>query len=117
MQKLHKDDLDKIKQAHKETERNWVKVGMSSCGVAAGAQEVLDTLRDEAKKRKIDLEIKQCGCQGMCSVEPLVEVHVQGLPNVIYGRVNKESAVKILDKHICEKTLVKDLICELRTKK
>lgn len=116
--KLTKEDLEKIKKDLKKEEsgKNWIKVGMSACGIAAGADEVFSTLIEEAKKRNLDIEIKQCGCQGMCFAEPLVEVSVQGLPEVVYGRVNKEIATKILDKHVCSGILVKDHIYELRSK-
>jgi len=41
---------------------SYIKVGMSSCGVAAGAQRVYDALKEEAEKRRIDIAIKPCGC-------------------------------------------------------
>lgn len=117
MGKLTKQDLDKLKKTIQKKEGNWVKIGMSSCGIAAGALEVLEAFKEEVKRRNIDLEIKRCGCQGMCYAEPLVEVHVKGLPNVVYGRVNKEVAIKIVDKHICDNSLIRDHIYELRAKK
>lgn len=116
MTKLTKEKLESIK---KETlaqggNKNWVKVGMSACGIAAGADEVLRTFVEEAKKRNIDVAVKKCGCQGMCFAEPMVEVRVEGLPIVTYGNVNKEIAIKIFDKHICNKILVRDHIFESR---
>ena len=53
----------------------------------------------------------------MCYSEPSVEVHVSGLPDVIYGRVDKEGVIKILDKHVLNKIMVKDSIYDLRTKR
>ena len=90
---------------------------MSTCGIAAGADEVFKTLVEESKKRNLSIEIKQCGCVGMCYAEPLVEVRVEGLPTVTYGRVDKDVAVKILEKHVCGNTLVKDHIYELNVKR
>ncbi len=117
MIKLTKNDLDKIKAAHQDDGRDWIKVGMSTCGIAAGADKVYALFVEEIKKRKLDIQIKKCGCQGMCYSEPSVEVRVKGLPDVIYGKVDKEGVIKILDKHICGNTLVKDSIYELRTKR
>jgi len=97
--------------------RDWIKVGMSTCGVAAGAEEVYKTLVEESQKRNIQIDIKKCGCLGMCYAEPLVEVSVEGLPCVIYGRVDKETAIKILEKHVCAKLLVNDSIYDLSLKK
>jgi (2Fe-2S) ferredoxin len=44
-----------------------------------------------------------------------VEVHVGALPDVIYGKVDKEGVIKILDKHVLNKVMVKDSIYDLRT--
>lgn len=119
MEKLTKASFDQLarKLSEKRADSNWIKVGMSTCGIAAGADEVFTILTEEAKKRKIEVEVKRCGCQGMCSVEPLVEVHVAGLPDVVYGKVDKVCAVKILEEHVIAKKLVNDHIYELRTKR
>jgi NADH-quinone oxidoreductase subunit F len=116
MAKLAKQDLDKIKKGASKEAKNWIKVGMSTCGIAAGSDVVFNTLLEEAKKRNADIEIKRCGCQGMCFAEPLVEVKTEGLPAVVYGKVNKDVAIKILEKHVCAGILVKDHIFELRSK-
>jgi len=117
MAKLTKDDLSKIQAKNiKDAPKSWIKVGMSTCGIAAGADVVFNTLTEEAKKRNIDISVQRCGCQGMCFAEPLVEVKTEGLPVVIYGRVNPEVAVKILEDHICAGVLIKDHIYELRSK-
>ena len=116
MGKLDGKGLDNIKNTAKPEGDNWIKVGLSTCGIAAGADEVFTTFVEEAKKRNLTIDIKRCGCQGMCYAEPLVEVKTPGLPSVIYGRVNKEIAVKILEKHVCSNLLVKDHIYEFRSK-
>jgi len=116
MKKLTRADLDKIAAASKKEEKNFIRVGMSTCGIAAGALEVFNTLIDEAKKRNIQIDIKKCGCLGMCYAEPLVEVIIEGLPPVVYGRVNKEIAAKIMEKHIAGKMLVNEYIFDLKTK-
>lgn len=100
------------KEPKKETQ-DTIKVGLSTCGIAAGAQDVFDVLKIEAEKRKISVKIERCGCLGLCSAEPLVEVRVKDLPNVVYGNVTKDVAIKILEKHICGKRLVNDHIYEI----
>jgi (2Fe-2S) ferredoxin len=113
MNKLTPGDLEKMSQVASNKPGNWIKVGMSSCGIAAGAQEVFDFFVEEVKKRNLQIEIKKCGCAGACYAEPLVEVSVEGLPSVIYGAVNKEVATKILEKHVISKRLVNDSIFEI----
>ncbi len=113
MNKLTPSDLDKMSQPKPDKPGDWIKVGMSSCGIAAGAEEVFNFFAEEVKKRNLQIEIKKCGCAGACYAEPLVEVSVEGLPSVIYGAVNKEVANKILEKHVISKMLVNDFIFEV----
>jgi len=117
MDKLTPDALEKINTDAKKAPSNWIKVGMSTCGLAAGADEVFRTLKDEATKRNVSIDIMKCGCLGMCYAEPLVEVKVDGLPPVTYGKVTKEAAIKIIEKHVCGKMLVNDCIYEFEAKR
>ena len=115
MDKLTPETLDKISQAPVDKSKDWIKVGMSSCGIAAGADVVFNFFVEEVKKRNLQIEIKKCGCAGACYAEPLVEVSVEGMPTVIYGAVNKEVVTKILEKHVISKMLVNDCIYEFLT--
>jgi (2Fe-2S) ferredoxin len=110
MKKITKADLDRPLA---ELTKEYIKVGMSSCGVAAGADQVFLVLTTEAAKRKIPIEIKPCGCSGACYAEPLVEVCVAGLPAVTYGGVTPEIALRILEEHVAEKRLVHDYIVDM----
>jgi NADP-reducing hydrogenase subunit HndB len=113
MNKLTPADLEKMSKVSGAKPKDWIKVGMSSCGIAAGAEEVYNFFIEEVKKRNLQIEIKKCGCAGACYAEPLVEVSVEGLPAVIYGAVNKEVATSILEKHVNAKRLVNDSIFEI----
>jgi NADP-reducing hydrogenase subunit HndB len=116
MKRLTKEDIAKMSAAGNATGGDYIKVGMSSCGIAAGAEEVFAALVEEARKRNIQIDIQKCGCLGMCFAEPLVEVKVDGLPAVIYGRVNKETAAKIIEKHVVSRMLVNDCIFDFKAK-
>ena len=48
-----------------------VKVGLASCGVAAGAVPIYETLTEALAGQK-DVEIKKVGCIGLCYMEPIV---------------------------------------------
>ncbi|MCU0666472.1 MAG: (2Fe-2S) ferredoxin domain-containing protein [Candidatus Omnitrophica bacterium] len=117
--KLTKDAFEEMAKGLKAKKKpsKWIKIGTSTCGLAAGAEEVYNAMVEEIKKKGLDVEVKKCGCLGMCCVEPLVEVHVDGLPDVVYGKVDKEGAAKIVEKHICGGLLVKDHIYELNLKR
>ncbi|MBN2279852.1 MAG: 4Fe-4S binding protein [Candidatus Marinimicrobia bacterium] len=49
---------------------NRIKIGTGSCGIAAGADEVLAFFQENIK----DIDIVEVGCIGHCYAEPLVEV-------------------------------------------
>jgi len=115
MARLSKESFEKEQGAAAPEPGNVIKVGMGSCGVAAGAEEVFQVMLKETKERNLPVTVKKCGCQGMCYAEPLVEVSVEGLPTVTYGRVTREVAVKILEKHVCNKMLVNDCIFDFNT--
>ena len=54
-----------LPQRDKET-RDWViRVGLASCGIAAGGQQVYDTLKTKLKERGLAIEVKQTGCMGL----------------------------------------------------
>ena len=116
MTRLCAQDIDRIQQQAQEQAGEYIRVGMSTCGVAAGADEVYQALVEEAQKRKVAIAIHKCGCLGMCYAEPLVEVRVQGLPVVVYGRVTRDIAHDIIEKHVCNKVLVNDAIFELEVR-
>lgn len=82
-------------------------VGMGTCGLAAGAKETLNAFVNELNSKDIrDVVIRQTGCMGFCHAEPTVEIKMEGMPDIIYGKVDAETARKIVHTHILEKKLV-----------
>ncbi|MBN2802775.1 MAG: 4Fe-4S binding protein [Deltaproteobacteria bacterium] len=63
-----------------------IRVGVSSCGLAAGARVVLDKL-----KLKASVPVNESGCIGHCYVEPLIEV-VTDTGSLFYGSVTDSDA-------------------------
>ena len=58
------------------------KIGLASCGIAAGGEAVLAEL-----KKATDLPIVEVGCIGHCYAEPLVEACLDDGTSVMYGNV------------------------------
>ena len=69
-----------------------IRIGLGSCGVAAGAEPVRDILAQAAK-------VKTVGCNGMCHREPLVQVVEPGGRITFYSNVTIESARLIARRH------------------
>ena len=79
-------------------ERIKIMVGTATCGRAAGAQEVLEAVREEVEGRHLPYAVAETGCIGWCSQEPLLDVWVPGQPRVTYGRVKAKQVRDILDE-------------------
>jgi NADH-quinone oxidoreductase subunit F len=80
---------------------NWVvKVGLASCGIAAGGRKVWDALQTGLHNRGLNIELKQTGCMGMCYKEVLVEVSSTEGGQVFYGRVQPEQVERIVTEHL-----------------
>lgn len=87
-----------------------VKVGMATCGIAAGARPVLSTLLEEVQKRNLsNVKITQTGCIGMCRLEPIVEVF-HGDEKVTYIKVDANKAKRIVAEHLVNGNVCADLV-------
>ena len=89
--------------------RAKVTVHMGTCGIAAGAREVMDALLDEMQKRKIkDVVVTTSGCVGFCSREPMATVEIAGKPPVKYVDLDAQKIRKILVDHVLNGHMVKE---------
>ena len=88
-----------------------IVVGMATCGIAAGARPVLNTLMEDVASRNLsNVKVVQTGCIGMCRLEPIVEVFVPGKEKVTYVKVTPEIAKKIVAEHIVNGNVVADYV-------
>ena len=110
MAKLTIEDLKKIKErAKKDTALREgqatakVTVHMGTCGIAAGAREVMDALLEEmAEADREDIRIVTSGCMGMCSSEPNVTVEIIGLYPVIYQHMDRNKMRQVFKQHVLQ---------------
>lgn len=86
-----------------------VIVGLGSCGIAAGANKTYKKIEELVKAENISIDLQKTSCVGMCYREPLVEI-IDEAGTYLYGDVDEEKIVEILDKHIAQGNPVKDYI-------
>ncbi len=79
--------------------KKQVIVGLGSCGIAAGANKVYETINSLYKNENLDIELKKTSCIGMCYREPLVEI-IDEKGSFLYGLVDEKKAKEIIEKHI-----------------
>lgn len=111
------EDLRKIKaeakqhtEARKMNEKQII-IGMGTCGIAAGAREVMKAVLDELAKRNIhDVAVLQTGCIGMCQKEPLLDIVRPGEDRVTYGPVKPSDVPRIIADHLVNGVIVEDLV-------
>ena len=90
-----------------------IVVGMATCGLAAGAKPVFDTLSAGVKNKGVkNTTVVQVGCIGMCRLEPIVEVLAPGKEKVTYVHVDTDAAKKILEQHIIGGKVVAELLAK-----
>ena len=86
-----------------------VVVGMATCGIAAGARPVLNTLCEETEKLGLkNVQVVQTGCIGVCRLEPIVEVYSADGSRVTYVKMNAEKAVKVAQEHLANGRIVEE---------
>ncbi|MBU4603036.1 NADH-quinone oxidoreductase subunit NuoF [bacterium] len=82
---------------------------MGTCGIASGAQKIMDSLTKEIDKGKQkDITIITSGCMGLCSREPLITVEIFGQEPIIYQYMDEEKMVEVLNSHILGGKVVTD---------
>lgn len=116
MAKLTIDDLKRIKDEHKSEftlreggYRAKITVHMGTCGIAAGARDVMGALTDEmAKSGTRDVIVTTSGCAGLCSQEPMATVELAGQPPVKYTNLNADKIRRIFAEHVQGGKLVEE---------
>lgn len=81
--------------------RAKVTVHMGTCGIAAGAREIMDALLNEMEKNEVrDVIVTTSGCAGLCSREPMATIELRDQPPVKYVDLTPEKIRKIFIRHV-----------------
>ena len=110
LKKLREEALEKrrVKTASGQTQ---VIVGMGTCGIAAGARDTMKAILDVIEKENLTgVIVTQTGCIGQCEKEPIVQVIIGEQPKITYGKVNSETARRIMKDHLVGGSVVSDHI-------
>ncbi len=116
MAKLTIADLKKIKEEYHATQalreggfRAKITVHMGTCGIAAGARAIMNTIMEELTKSNLkDVAITTSGCAGLCSKEPMITIELAGEPPVKYIALTEDKTRKIFAEHVIQGKPVKE---------
>ncbi|RJP82660.1 MAG: (2Fe-2S) ferredoxin domain-containing protein [Desulfobacteraceae bacterium] len=108
MAKLTIADLKKIKEktSHDTSLRSGeatvkITVHMGTCGIAAGARDVMHSLMEEmGETERKDIRVVASGCLGMCSSEPNVTVEIKDEKPVVYKKIDSNKMRQIFRRHV-----------------
>jgi NADP-reducing hydrogenase subunit HndB len=114
--KLTIEDLKRIKEEYKAALslreggfRAKVTVHMGTCGIAAGARDVMEALLEEMEAQGVeDVAVTTSGCAGLCSQEPMATVQLRGQPPVKYVYLDREKIRRIFREHVQGGQVVKE---------
>ncbi len=79
-----------------------VVIGLGSCGIAAGGHKVRAALLEQLKARKLDLEVAETGCVGMCYREVLIDVIDRQGKVCTYGEMTPERMPRLVEQHLLD---------------
>jgi len=109
------EDLRRIRESSRDLSsarsggETVIIIGMGTCGIAAGARDILAEVMAELSRRNIDgVAVQTTGCIGMCQDEPLLDV-IRGGQRVTYGRVKPEDVPTIIAEHVVNGKVVDKL--------
>ena len=108
MAKLTIDDLKRIKEdtAKSTALREGgatvkITVHMGTCGIAAGAREVMNALMEElAESDRSDIRVVASGCMGMCSSEPNVTIESKEAEPIVYKKMDANRMRQVFKRHV-----------------
>ena len=74
---------------------------MGTCGIAAGARDVLKAFADGVAEKNIEkVMVSLTGCIGNCQLEPIVGIFEKGKDKVTYLNMNADKAKEVIEKHL-----------------
>jgi NADH:ubiquinone oxidoreductase subunit F (NADH-binding)/NAD-dependent dihydropyrimidine dehydrogenase PreA subunit/(2Fe-2S) ferredoxin len=73
-----------------------ILIGMGSCGLATGADEVYGAALEEVERLGLPYRVTATGCIGWCCQEPLVDVCLPRKPRITYGHMDAQKVRELV---------------------
>ena len=100
--------------AEGKAQRPWIRVGMDTGGIAAGARHVFHALVEARDELGLEIDIQQVGSMGLSYADPVVTVaRATGAP-VVFGAMDRQSARELLARYCQDGTLLEDRVIASR---
>ena len=107
LSKLRKEEID----------RAIIYIGAGTCGLGAGAGKTIAATKKYLEDKKIDAEIIEVGCIGLCSSEPLLDVQLPGHNRICFEKITEEKVADVLNS-VFDKNIEKsNVLCQFTSEK
>jgi NADP-reducing hydrogenase subunit HndB len=88
-----------------------ITVHMGTCGIAAGAREILAEVMSSVRSANAgNVTIQQAGCAGLCDQEPMISITDKAGKTYHYGKLNRNKVRQIVDGHVLKGNAVAELL-------
>jgi NADH-quinone oxidoreductase subunit F len=84
-------------------------IGNATCSRAAGVTAVIEAVKNELSRHKIDADIINVGCIGVCHAEPLIDIVKPGRPRISYGNITPKIVPRIIEGYLVNDDPLPDL--------
>ena len=88
-----------------------IYVGAGTCGLAAGALDVLQAVKEVLAAHRLEARVVPVGCIGPCYLEPLLDVQLPGRPRISYAGVDPPRARRIVESLLVRGDPLPELAC------
>ena len=114
--KITIEDLKKIKEQYKQhmtvrsgSARAKIIIHLGTCGIAAGAREVLNCIMKKVDDGDIsDVLVTTSNCAGLCSREPIATVEIKDHAPVKYINMDPQKILRVFDEHVMSGRVVQE---------
>jgi NADH:ubiquinone oxidoreductase subunit F (NADH-binding)/(2Fe-2S) ferredoxin len=103
----------KYKYADGTEVKGEIRIGLGSCCVASGSDEIRDAVQNTIERKGLNVKLKHVGCVGMCHQVPLVEIVPADGEPALYSRVKAADVDQIVQEHFQPIGLLKRLSSKL----
>lgn len=108
---LYKKSMEELKNFQK----NYsvvIQIGAATCENAAGSEEVLDEFKKSiALSKRKDIYLKNVGCTGRCSQEPIITILQNGKMST-YKQVDRKKAHEIFLSHVLNNKPIEEYLLD-----
>ena len=111
---LNELKINKLKEIGARTageyteDRTVLVCGGTGC-TSGNSRKILDAFHAAVEREKLNVKVVMTGCFGLCALGPLVIVYPEG---AFYSQVKVEDVDKIVNLHLKEGTVVRELLYE-----